>query len=144
MAVTAGIENERQAVRALKSAAAVQAVLGGGVGVFGVVIAPATLIHHHSPAGFQGFVFSSYFPLGLAAALFALPLARRFRWAWWGSRGVTSALLLLPAVELMYSASYGDGGSYGPQVSLLLLLWVVPGRLFLGLLYRDGRAALKE
>jgi hypothetical protein len=138
-------DNNIQSVGALKLAAVVQAILGAVVAGFGVLGLFSSLDSPVRSLSFQDCIYFTYLIIGLAAMLVALPLARRVRWAWLTSMGLAGSIPLLAVTDMMSVYTYNSNHSlHGSEGTLLLLLVALPSIVFLGVLYSEGRSALRD
>jgi peptidoglycan/LPS O-acetylase OafA/YrhL len=135
-------DNNIQSVGALRLAATVQAILGAVVAAWGAFGFSSFLSLPVRDVSFEDGICFTYLIVGSAAMLVAWPLARRVRRAWLASCVLTGSILLLP-VMAMISVFADNQNGHGAEGALLLLLVALPVAVFLGVLYREGRSALK-
>jgi hypothetical protein len=135
-------DNNIQSVGALRLAATVQAILGAVIAAWGAFGFSSFLSLPVRNVSFEDGVYFTYLIVGSAAMLVAWPLARRVRRAWLASWVLAGAILLLPVMEMMSVFADNQNG-HGAEGALLLLLVALPVAVFLGVLYSEGRSALK-
>jgi uncharacterized membrane protein len=135
-------DNNIQSVGSLRLAATVQAILGAVVAAWGAFGVSSFLNLPVRNVSFQEGIYFTYLITGFAAMLVAWPLARRVRRAWLASWVLAGSILLLPVMDMM-SVFANNPNGHGAEGALLLLLVVLPATGFLGVLYSQGRSALK-
>jgi len=134
-------DNNIQSVGALRLAATVQAILGAVVAAWGT-LGVSSFLGFPVRVGFQEGIYFAYLIIGSAAMLVAWPLARRVRRAWLASWVLAGSIALLPVMDMM-SVFANNPNGHGAEGAFLLLLVVLPVTGFLGVLYSQGRSALK-
>ena len=134
-------DNNIQSVGALRLAATVQAILGAVVAAWGT-LGVSSFLGFPVRLGFQEGISFAYLIIGSAAMLVAWSFARRVRRAWLASWVLAGSIALLPVMDMM-SVFANNPNGHGAEGALLLLLVVLPVTGFLGVLYSQGRSALK-